>query len=190
MRTLNSLMIALVVIGCVFSLNASTVQGQGPNRTKQQRAEIVAGVLRKVEKLKIENIDLQATAQLVNELIDLPLPTLGYDAFNIPNKDGSPLKTQVKIGAVTFNSDGQTAIIGSTNVGTVILAPEGSSGFGSNKKDMVVLFIGYDAEKKAFEDPVQVVGKLSEMYKPNSEYFHGSANAGFLLVVPKGAKIK
>ena len=188
MRKFLSL-IAFLAVCCTFTVNASALRGQdkkAPEKklTAKEKTELVKGLVEKIDELKMD-VDLKAASSIMTKVIDLPKPTAGYDAFNIPSKDGSPLKTQVKTGGgVTFNSDGSTAVIGSLNGGVVLLAPEGSGGFGSNKKDLKVVFIGYDAKKKVFEDPIQVVGKLSEQYKPNSEYMHGSENAGFLLILP------
>ncbi len=187
MRTF-SLMSTLAVLA-LFLANSSALRGQDkkapPEKklTVKEKAELVKGIVEKIDGLMMD-VDLKVASSAMTKVIDLPKPNLGFDAFNIPNKDGSPVKTQVKIGAVTFNSDGSTAVVGSYNGASLILAPEGSSGFGSNKKDLKVIFIGYDAKKKVYEDPIQIVGKLSEQYKPNSEYLHGQENAGFLLILP------
>ena len=132
-----------------------------------------------IKALKIDKIDMVVLEVLVGKVYDLPLPTLGYQAFGIANKDGAPIKTQVRINGIEFNSDGQTALMG----GNIVYAPEGSAGFGSNLKDLKVLWFGYNKDKNAYDTPTQVVGVPSVAFPKFTEYSHNSAYPGFMVIV-------
>jgi len=162
---------------------APEAKAQAKDKPADKKAEKRA----KAEKLKasialnITAVDVKVFGGILEKLFDLPTPDKGYKEFRIAlKKDGTPVQLQSN----WFNSDGACAIIpGNWGKGAAVLAPEGSSGFGSKRADLVVIYLPF--EMGEYQPPALVEPVASEQYPGFFEYHHRASGPGLMLVMPK-----